>query len=80
MAQYDVSRYTIRRAVGDLEEEHFINRIQGGGMLSKTGIANGRMMLIARSLGSSQRILRTIFSQVLSQVLIGYFLKKAIQF
>ena len=32
MAQYDVSRYTIRRAVGDLEEEHFINRIQGGGM------------------------------------------------
>lgn len=32
MAQYDVSRYTVRRAVGALVDEHFINRIQGGGM------------------------------------------------
>ncbi|WP_341780083.1 GntR family transcriptional regulator [Levilactobacillus sp. HBUAS70063] len=32
MEQFKVSRYTIRRAVGDLETEHFIYRIQGGGM------------------------------------------------
>ncbi|PWG00161.1 GntR family transcriptional regulator [Levilactobacillus bambusae] len=32
MNQYKVSRYTVRRAVGDLENEHFIYRIQGGGM------------------------------------------------
>lgn len=32
MARFDVSRYTIRRAVGDLENEHYIYRIQGGGM------------------------------------------------
>lgn len=30
--QFDVSRYTIRRAVGELEDEHFVYRIQGGGM------------------------------------------------
>ena len=32
MKRFDVSRYTIRRAVGDLENEHYIYRIQGGGM------------------------------------------------
>ncbi|POD89179.1 hypothetical protein S101258_00119 [Lactiplantibacillus plantarum subsp. plantarum] len=32
MARFSVSRYTIRRAVGDLETEHYIYRIQGGGM------------------------------------------------
>ncbi|WP_367296366.1 GntR family transcriptional regulator [Levilactobacillus yonginensis] len=32
MEQFNVSRYTVRRAVGDLETEHFIYRIQGGGM------------------------------------------------
>ncbi|MHC5565160.1 GntR family transcriptional regulator [Pediococcus acidilactici] len=32
MEKYDVSRYTIRRAVGDLENDHYIYRVQGGGM------------------------------------------------
>lgn len=32
MKQYNVSRYTIRRAMGELENEHYIYRIQGGGM------------------------------------------------
>lgn len=32
MKRFNVSRYTIRRAVGDLENEHYIYRIQGGGM------------------------------------------------
>ncbi len=32
MNRYKVSRYTVRRAVGDLESDHFIYRIQGGGM------------------------------------------------
>ena len=32
MKRFDVSRYTIRRAVDDLENEHYIYRIQGGGM------------------------------------------------
>lgn len=32
MAEYNVSRYTIRRAMGELENEHYIYRIQGGGM------------------------------------------------
>ncbi|GHP13545.1 GntR family transcriptional regulator [Lentilactobacillus fungorum] len=32
MAMYSVSRYTIRRAVGDLEHEGYIYRVQGGGM------------------------------------------------
>lgn len=31
-AQYGVSRYTVRRATSDLEQEHFLYRIQGGGM------------------------------------------------
>ncbi|MCH4171879.1 MAG: GntR family transcriptional regulator [Lactobacillus sp.] len=30
--KFNVSRYTVRRAVGELEDEHFIYRIQGGGM------------------------------------------------
>lgn len=36
MAKYGVGRYTIRRAMGELESEHYIYRIQGGGCLSKT--------------------------------------------
>lgn len=32
MKKYQVSRYTIRRAMGELENEHYIYRIQGGGM------------------------------------------------
>lgn len=32
MDRYDVSRYTIRRAMGELENDHYIYRIQGGGM------------------------------------------------
>jgi len=32
MHQFGVSRYTIRRAVGELQNEHYIYRIQGGGM------------------------------------------------
>lgn len=30
--RFKVSRYTIRRAIGELEDEHFVYRIQGGGM------------------------------------------------
>ncbi|MTV81667.1 GntR family transcriptional regulator [Secundilactobacillus folii] len=32
MNRFGVSRYTVRRSVGDLENEHLIYRIQGGGM------------------------------------------------
>ena len=32
MKIFNVSRYTIRRAIGDLENEDFVYRIQGGGM------------------------------------------------
>ncbi|MCD2255108.1 GntR family transcriptional regulator [Lactobacillus sp. CC-MHH1034] len=32
MSMYDVSRYTVRRAMSDLENEHYVYRIQGGGM------------------------------------------------
>lgn len=32
MDQYGVSRYTVRRAIGDLQNEHYVYRIQGGGM------------------------------------------------
>ncbi len=32
MNEYNVSRYTVRRAIGDLENEDFVYRIQGGGM------------------------------------------------
>ena len=32
MAQYHVSRYTARRAVGELENENYVYRIQGGGI------------------------------------------------
>ncbi|MGQ5708884.1 GntR family transcriptional regulator [Lactobacillus sp. PSON] len=32
MQTYNVSRYTIRRAAGELENRHYIYRIQGGGM------------------------------------------------
>ena len=32
MQQFEVSRHTVRRAVSDLENEHFIYKVQGGGM------------------------------------------------
>lgn len=32
MQKFSVSRYTVRRAIGDLQNEHFVYRIQGGGM------------------------------------------------
>jgi GntR family transcriptional regulator of arabinose operon len=31
MTEYGVSRYTVRRAISDLEQEHYIYSIQGGG-------------------------------------------------
>ncbi|EEI70979.1 transcriptional regulator, GntR family [Lentilactobacillus hilgardii ATCC 27305] len=40
MAIYSVSRYTIRRAVGDLEHEGYIYRVQGGGMYVNDWINN----------------------------------------
>lgn len=40
MAIYEVSRYTIRRAVGDLEHEGYIYRVQGGGMYVNDWINN----------------------------------------
>ncbi|KRL22740.1 GntR family transcriptional regulator [Lentilactobacillus kisonensis] len=40
MAMYSVSRYTIRRAVGDLEHEGYIYRVQGGGMYVNDWINN----------------------------------------
>lgn len=40
MANYKVSRYTIRRAVGDLEHEGYIYRVQGGGMYVNDWINN----------------------------------------
>lgn len=40
MAKYGVSRYTIRRAMGELESEHYIYRIQGGGMFVEDWQAN----------------------------------------
>lgn len=40
MDQYAVSRYTIRRAMGELESEHYIYRIQGGGMFVDDWQAN----------------------------------------
>lgn len=30
--KYHVSRYTVRRAIGELQNEHYVYRIQGGGM------------------------------------------------
>lgn len=51
MNLFDVSRYTIRRSVGDLENDHLIYRIQGGGMyvndwqsIKANGISNNRMI------------------------------------
>lgn len=32
MRRFKVSRYTVRRAVGDLENDHYVYRIQGGGI------------------------------------------------
>ncbi|MFC6316086.1 GntR family transcriptional regulator [Lapidilactobacillus achengensis] len=32
MKRFEVSRYTVRRAVGDLENDHYVYRIQGGGI------------------------------------------------
>ena len=47
MARFNVSRYTIRRAVGELENEHYIYRVQGGvGCSSKTGSAIGQPMTL----------------------------------
>ncbi len=50
MKRFAVSRYTIRRAVGDLETEHFIYRIQGGECLFKIGIRTGRVNMTVKLL------------------------------
>ena len=31
MAVFSVSRYTVRRAISDLENDHYVYRVQGGG-------------------------------------------------
>ena len=31
MAAFSVSRYTVRRAISDLENDHYVYRVQGGG-------------------------------------------------
>ncbi len=51
MAEYGVSRYTIRRAMQDLEVDHYIYRIQGGGGCSSMidGIQNPPSRVIAIS-------------------------------
>ena len=46
MARFNVSRYTIRRAVGELENEHYVYRVQGVGCSSKTGSAIGQPMTL----------------------------------
>lgn len=40
MQRFNVSRYTIRRAIGDLENEHYVYRIQGGWDVC-SGLATG---------------------------------------
>lgn len=62
MKRFDVSRYTIRRAVDDLENEHYIYRIQGGGgCLCKIGNVIGRLPKKIRSLESLVPIWQTTF-------------------
>lgn len=51
MTRYAVSRYTIRRAMGELENEHYIYRIQGGGMFVEDWQANRKRMINNKMIG-----------------------------
>ncbi|MEK1380489.1 GntR family transcriptional regulator [Limosilactobacillus fermentum] len=46
MDQYGVSRYTVRRAISDLQNEHYVYRIQGGGMYVDDWQGNQRQQAI----------------------------------
>ncbi len=48
MEQYHVSRYTIRRAIGELQNEHYVYRIQGGGCLLMIGKKSEQHTLIIK--------------------------------
>ena len=62
-SDFEFSRYTIRRAVGDLENEHYIYRIQGGGhVCARLGNVIGRLPKKVRSLESLVPIWQTTFS------------------
>ncbi|MCH3922333.1 GntR family transcriptional regulator [Limosilactobacillus sp.] len=51
MKQYGVSRYTIRRAMGELENEHYIYKIQGGGMYVDDWQANRHRQVTNKMIG-----------------------------
>ncbi|WP_283587292.1 GntR family transcriptional regulator [Limosilactobacillus viscerum] len=51
MNEYHVSRYTIRRAMGELENEHYIYRIQGGGMFVEDWQANHEQPVTQKVVG-----------------------------
>ncbi len=51
MKQYGVSRYTIRRAMGELENEHYIYKIQGGGMYVDDWQANRQKTVNNKMIG-----------------------------
>lgn len=51
MKRYNVSRYTIRRAMGELESEHYIYRIQGGGMFVENWRVNRQKNVTQKVIG-----------------------------
>ncbi|WP_268913445.1 GntR family transcriptional regulator [Lentilactobacillus sp. SPB1-3] len=69
MSRFDVSRYTIRRAMGDLEHEGYIERIQGGGMYVADWINKDKNTKLKRTIGVvTTHIADYIFPNIISGI------------
>ncbi|YCA44748.1 GntR family transcriptional regulator [Bacillus sp. JZ8] len=68
MEKFHVSRHTIRRAIGDLEVEHYLYRIQGGGMY----VANWREKQETQTLTKTIAVLTThIADYIFPSIIVG---------
>lgn len=69
MKKYSVSRYTIRRAMGELENEHYIYCIQGGGMYVENWQAAKNKGINNKAIGViTTRLADYIFPSIISGI------------
>ncbi len=78
MAAFSVSRYTVRRAISDLENDHYVYRVQGVALMSLIGKPSENKIRRRVSLGFCRRTWRRIFSQRLLMAPIKLLVKMAI--
>ena len=69
MDMFSVSRYTIRRAMGDLEHEGYIERVQGGGMYVADWVNKDSDLKLNRTVGVvTTHIADYIFPNIISGI------------